>query len=418
MPEPSEPVERRSRAWRPETVAARAGHDRPPVEERPVSPPIYQTAVFEFDDLAHLARVEAEQGAGPPRSFSYSREANPTVATLERSVAALEGAEDAWAAASGMGVIFTTLWALLHPGDHVVLPEEVYGGTYRAVAEELARFGVSFTQVDVCDPAAVRQALRPCTRVVLVETISNPLMRVPDLHALADIVREHGRCRLVVDNTFATPILCRPLALGADLVVESATKFMGGHGDVSLGVVAGPAELISQVRRKGMVLGATAGPFEAWLVLRGLQTLALRVQRQSANALELARRLSAHPAVERVHYPGLEPADGPATRVLSGGFGAMLSFVLRDASPASEPQPPVPPVVERFVKALEMVRLVPSLGEVCTTLSHPASTSHRAIPPERRRRLGIVDRLVRLSVGAEAVDDIWQDLERALAQTV
>ena len=166
------------------------------------------------------------------------------------------------------------------------------------------------------------------------------------------------------------------------------------------------------------MLGATAGPFEAWLVLRGLQTLALRVQRQSANALELARRLSAHPAVERVHYPGLEPADGPATRVLSGGFGAMLSFVLREASPASESQPPVPPVVERFVKALEMVRLVPSLGEVCTTLSHPASTSHRAIPPERRRRLGIVDRLVRLSVGAEAVDDIWQDLERALAQTV
>ena len=395
----------------PETLAARAGHDRPEVAERPVSPPIYQTAVFEFDSLERLAAVEAAQGGGPPTAFSYSREANPTVATLERAVAALEGAEDAWAAASGMGAIFTALWSLLQPGDHVVMPAEVYGGTYRAVAEELARFGVEFTQVDLGDLAAVERALRPSTRVLFAETISNPTVRVADLAALAELARRHGRCRLVVDNTFATPILCRPLALGADLVVESATKFLGGHGDVSLGVVAGPAALVRQVRRRGIVLGATADPFAAWLVLRGLATLALRVQRQSANAMELARRLAAHPAVERVYYPGLEPRAPHVSRTLSGGFGAMLAFVIRDGGARGGREP-----VERFVRALRMLRLVPSLGEVSTTLSHPASTSHRALPEPRRRELGIVETLVRVSVGAESVDDVWQDLDQALAR--
>ena len=410
-------------AYRLDTLSVQAGRRRPDVLERPASPPIFQTSVFEFESLERLAAVEAEQGSGPPRSFSYSRESNPTVATLERAVADLEGAEDAWAAASGMGAIFTTLWSLLAPGDHVLMAAEVYGGTYRAVAQELARFGVSFTQVDTTDLDAVRSALRPETRVLYVETISNPTLKVADLPALAELARLHGRCRLVVDNTFASPVLCRPLLLGADLVVESATKFMGGHGDVSLGVVAGSAELVTQVRRRGAVLGAMADPFAAWLVLRGLKTLALRVRRQSENALELARRLSAHPGVEKVYYPGLGAPAGHAGRVLSGGFGAMVAFVLRDGTAWGHTVPGnagasaaagVPPAVERFVRSLKLVRLVPSLGEVGTTISHPASTSHRAMPPEQRRRLGIVDTLIRVSVGAEDIEDIWADFDQAL----
>lgn len=409
--------------YRLDTLSVQAGQRRPAVVEQPAAPPIFQTSVFEFESLERLAAVEAEQGLGPPRSFSYSREANPTVATLERAVADLEGAEDAWAAASGMGAIFTALWSLLGPGDHVVLAAEVYGGTYRAVTQELARFGVAFTQVDTTDLDAVRDALRPDTRVLYVETISNPTLKVADLPALAQLARRHGGCRLVVDNTFASPALCRPLSLGADLVVESATKFLGGHADVSLGIVAGPAELVTQLRRRGIVLGAMADPFAAWLVIRGLKTLTLRVRRQSENALELARRLAGHPNVERVYYPGLEPPSNHTARVLSGGFGAMVSFVIRDHSASAHPAPSgaaspavagVSPAVDRFVRSLKLVRLVPSLGEVATTISHPASTSHRAMPPEQRRRLGIVDTLIRVSVGAEDIEDIWTDFDQAL----
>lgn len=409
--------------YRLDTLSVQAGHRRPAVIEQPAAPPIFQTSVFEFESLERMAAVEAEQGAGPPRNFSYSREANPTVATLERAVADLEGAEDAWAAASGMGAIFTTLWSLLAPGDHVVVSAEVYGGTYRAVTQELARFGVRFTQVDPSDLEAVRAALRPETRVLYVETISNPTLKVADLPALAQLARRHGGCRLVVDNTFASPVLCRPLELGADLVVESATKFLGGHADVTLGVVAGSAELVTQVRRRGMVLGAAAAPFVAWLALRGLKTLALRMRRQSENALELARRLASHPNVEKVYYPGLEPANGAAARVLSGGFGAMVSFVIGDRTAPADPASGVAaaatadgvsPAVARFVRALKLVRLVPSLGEVGTTISHPASSSHRAMPLEQRLRLGIVDTLVRVSVGAEDIEDIWADFDEAL----
>lgn len=383
--------------WRPDTRSVQAGHRRPEVVERPSAPPIFQTSVFEFDSLQRLAAVEAEQGLGPPGSFSYSREANPTVATLERAVADLEGAQDAWAAASGMGAIFTTLWSLLGPGHRLVLAAEVYGGTYRAVAGELARFGVRFTAVDTTDLDAVRDALGPDVRVLYVETISNPTLKVADLPALARLVRERApQCRMVVDNTFASPVLCRPLELGADLVVESATKFLGGHSDVTLGVVAGSVELVTEIRRRGMILGATADPFAAWLVIRGLKTLALRVRRQSQNALELARRLAGHPGVQRVYYPGLQASANPAGHMLCGGFGAMVSFVIREETPPVASG--VPPAVERFVRALKLVRLVPSLGEVATTLSHPASTSHRALPPQERHRLGIVDTLVRLSL--------------------
>lgn len=410
-----------ARAPAPDTLAAQAGRDRPPVAEAPAAPPIYQTSVFEFDALDRMAEVEASHGQGPPHAFSYTREGNPTVATFERAVAGLEGAADAWAAASGMGAIFTALWTLLGPGDHVVLPSEVYGGTYRAVTEDLARAGVRSTLLDEFTPEAVRHALEPSTRVVYAETISNPTMRVPDLPTLAATVAAHRSqataraaagatpCLLVVDNTFASPILCRPLALGADLVVESATKFLGGHSDVSLGVVAGSTPLVAAIRRRGMVLGPTADPFSAWLSLRGLKTLALRVRRQCDNALELARRLSSHPAVGRVHYPGVgEGRPGRAAAVLSGGYGAMLAFTLRangeDAMPAAR----------RFIRALRLVRLVPSLGDVATSVSHPVSSSHRAVPADRRRRLGIDDALIRVSVGAEAVDDIWDDFDRAL----
>lgn len=388
------------------TVAAHAGHSRPEVPTSPASPPIYQASVFEFADLAQVDAVQS--GAAP--GFIYSRMANPTCAALEADVARLEGAEAALAVASGMGAIFAVLFGLVSAGDHVVAGDELYGGSYAVLARELRRFGVEATFVDATDPAAVAAAMRPNTRVCYVETITNPTMQVVDIPALAAVCRPRG-VRLIVDNTFATPIHCRPLRLGADAVIHSATKFLGGHSDVTAGVVAGGPELIAAARGAATLTGATLDPFAAWLVVRGIKTLAVRVERQSATALELARRLAAHPRVERVCYPGLDGA-GPAARVLSGGFGPMLAF---EVAPGPGEADDGLAAADRVLTRLRLIRITPSLGGATTTSSHPVLTSHRAMPPEERARLGIRAGLIRLSVGVEDVEDVWSDLQAALA---
>lgn len=374
------------------TLAAHAGHSRPEVPTPPASLPIYQASVFEFADLAQVEAVQS--GAGP--GFIYSRMGNPTCAALESDVSRLEGADAALAVASGMGAIFAVLFGLLSAGDHLVAGDELYGGSYAVIARELKRFGVEATFVDATDPAAVAAALRPNTRVCYVETITNPTMRVVDLPALAALCRPRG-VRLIVDNTFATPIHCQPLRLGADAAVHSATKFLGGHSDVTAGVVAGSQDVIAAARNAAVLTGATLDPFAAWLVVRGIKTLAVRVERQSANAAELARRLAEHPRVARVHH----------------AFGPMLAF---EVNPAAGEQDDGLAAADRVLSALRLIRITPSLGGATTTSSHPVLTSHRAMPPEERARLGIRAGLIRLSVGVEDVEDIWADLQAALAR--
>lgn len=385
-----------------ETLAAHAGEGPVPPTTRPVSMPIYQTSVFAFPDLETVEEVY--NGRSP--AYLYSRMAHPNARALEEAYAALEGAEDAMATASGMAAIFAVFFSLLSPGDHLICSRELYGGTYSLLAEHLDRWGIATDYVDTTDLGAVEAAIRPETRMIFVEAITNPTVQVADLPALSRLAFRRGLW-LVVDNTFATPYLLRPLEHGADLVVISATKFLGGHSDLTGGLVAGSRALIDRIRRCHVVTGATPDPFAAWLCLRGMKTLHLRLERQSQNALALAWFLSRHPWVEAVHYPGLpsHPQSELARRLLPRGAGGILSFAVRGDEEAAG----------RVIRSLRLASLVPSLGDVTTTVSHPASTSHRTLPPETRAQLGITPNLIRVSVGTEAVEEILADFEAALA---
>jgi cystathionine beta-lyase/cystathionine gamma-synthase len=289
-------------------------------------------------------------------------------------------------------------------GGRVVAARQLYGVTSRLLGEDLARFGVETAWADVTDLRSIEEALRPRADVLLVETIANPLLQVADLPALAALARRAG-ARLVVDNTFATPLCCRPLEQGADVVVHSVTKFLGGHGDLMLGVAAGGADATESLRRQARLWGGTANPFESWLALRGIATLPLRMERSCANAAALAARLEAHPPVRAVHYPGLpsHPQYEKARQVLASP-GPMLSFELAGGDAA-----------RGVLRRLRRVRFAPSLGDVATTISYPWSTSHRALAPEARLASGISEGLLRLSVGIDHVDDVWADLEQAMA---
>ncbi len=382
---------------RPPSFASRCVHGptvQGPTATPPVAPPIQQAAVYETADLARLQAAFD----GAPGHFVYSRLANPTVAAFEAAVADLEGAEAACATASGMGAIAATLLAHLRPGDRVVATPGLYGATHRLLTEFLASFGV----------ATETMGHRPLTgpaKIVYTETLSNPLLTVADLPRLAQAARRSGAL-LVVDNTFATPFHCRPLDHGADIVVHSATKFLGGHSDLVAGVAAGARGLLAPVAATMQLLGAPLGPTDAWLARRGLRTLALRMARQSDNATAVAAFLDGHPAVDRVHYPGLpgHPSHAAAATVLSRGFGAMVSFELASGGDDA---------AWDFFGALEMIRFAASLGDVATTVSHPATTSHRSMP----REAGIGPELIRLSVGAEDPADIVSDLRVALETT-
>ncbi len=383
-----------------ETIAARGGRDVPSAG-RPLTPPIYQASVYAFEEMEAVEAVWEGRESG----FIYGRYGAPNTAMLEAMVAALEGGEAAVACASGMGALTALFLALLAPGGHLVSSRDLYGTTTSFFKEELRRSGVATTFVDATDPAQVLAALTPRTRAVYAEGVSNPLVKLVDLEALSAEFRSRG-VELIVDASLASPALLRPLSLGATVVHHSATKFLSGHGDVTGGIVVGRKALMERVRAAMIRIGTNLGPFDAWLACRGLRTLHVRLERQSANALTLARFLEGRPEVARVFYPGLSshPQHGLAQRLFKNGAGAICSFDLKGGAAA----------VERFMSGLSFIEFAPSFGDVATTWSYPARTSHRGIPEAELAALGIGPGLVRLSVGIEAVEDLMEDLAAAL----
>jgi methionine-gamma-lyase len=365
-----------------------------------VVPPLAQTSTFAFPDAATAAARFNGAEDGP----IYSRLSNPTVAAFEHAMAALEGAEAGVAFASGMSAIASTLITLVRPGERVVASRTLYGGTLALLDGTLARLGLRTTYVDGHDLDARDRAIDDRTRALYVETPANPTLALVDLEAWAERARAR-RIPLVVDNTFATPCLQRPLDLGADVVLHSATKYVGGHADALGGVVVAASALATELRQRGLAeLGAAMSPFNAWLLLRGLRTLPLRMERHAANALAVARFLERHPAVARVRYPGLpsHPQYALALRQMRAG-GGMVSFELAGGDP------------RRVLDAVRLITLAVSLGDTATLIEHPATMTHHGRPPQELAALGIAPGLIRLSVGLEHVDDIVEDLGRALA---
>ena len=353
----------------------------------------------------HLATTFAQESPGRHRGFEYSRSGNPTRANLEECLASLENAEHGLAFSSGLAAT-TTVMLLLDPGDHVVFTEDVYGGTFRLFDKVFRRYGLTFTAVDPTDPDAVVAAMTERTRLVWLESPTNPLLRVVDLDAVSELV--HGAGALVaVDSTFASPVLQRPLELGADMVIHSSTKFLGGHSDVLGGaVLTSDDALAERMRFHQNAVGAVPSPFDCWLLLRGLKTLQLRVIRQCENALTIARWLEGQDAVVQVYYPGLEshPGHALARRQMGGYFGGVVSFAVSSGDAARS-----------FLERLRVFTLAESLGAVESLAESPALMTHASIPEETRMRVGVSDGLVRLSVGIEDVDDLVADLEQALA---
>src|SRR5918999_1065854 len=390
---------------RPETRTVHAPVPQPS-GSTPLSVPIYQGHVFAFDDADEMAAAFD----GPDAAYFYSRLGNPTVRAFAEAVADLEGGAAGLAFASGMGAISSVALGHVSAGAHVIARTCLYGGTYSLLHDLSERWNVEVTFISGTDPAEVRDALRPNTKLLYLETIANPTTRVVDLPALVEAAapaRPGLIC--VVDNTFATPLLCRPLEHGADVVVHSATKFLGGHSDLLGGVAVFVSdELRRRVWDHGIDLGAAADPFAAWLALRGMQTLALRVERQCATAHYLAERLAAHPAVSRVAYPGLpdHPDHAVAQRLLPGGAGAVLSFDLVGGREAGR----------TFVEAVRLCTLTGSLGSVHTLVIHPASTTHRQLDAAALAAASIGEGTIRIAVRVEHRDDLWADIEQALAK--
>ncbi len=387
-------------SFRPETRTVHPPLPHP--GNTPLGVPIYQAGQFSFDSADRLAAAFGD----PDGDFFYSRYSNPTVQALEEAVTDLEGGVAGRAFASGMGAISAVLLGLVSSGDHVIAQRRLYGGTHAVLTDLARRWGVEVTLVSGDDPDEVREALRPTTRLLYLETIANPTTHVADLPALISAAASGGVVS-VVDNTFASPILCRPIEHGADVVVHSATKFLGGHADIVGGVaVFASAELHRRVWDYSVEQGATTDPFAAWLTLRGMQTLALRMERQCANALVLAERLADHPAVARVYYPDLpdHPDYATARRLLSAG-GGVLAFDLAGGREAGR----------AFIEAVRLAALTPSLGDVKTLVLHPASTSHGQLDAEALAAAGIGAGMVRIAVGIEHPEDLWGDIEQALA---
>lgn len=386
------------------TRAIRAASRTPAVTQRPTSVPIYQTATFTSEDAASLGDIVGDPWAG----FSYSRLSNPTTQVLGDAYAELAGGEAGYAFASGMAAIHATLASLLRAGDRVVAPTALYGSTRTQLVGYFGRFGVDVELVDGTDHDAVRAALaaKP-TRVLYAETSANPTTFLADHRALSNLAHEHG-ATYVVDNTFASTYVCRPLDHGADLVLESATKYLGGHSDLMAGVVAGPKALVEKVARAQVDTGATLGPFEAFLVLRGLLTLAVRMDRHGANALALATWLERQAGVRRVFHPGLDshPQRHVALRQLrAGNGGGMLSFEVEGGREAGR----------SIIDGLRLTELTASLGSVHTMVVHPPSTSQRQLSESELLASGITPGLLRVSVGLEDAADLIADFDQALA---
>ncbi|MBC7234577.1 MAG: PLP-dependent transferase [Chloroflexi bacterium] len=388
------------------TLAVHAGERGPISPFRPVTTSIHPSVGYLAPSMEDLDAVFGGEREG----YVYQRYANPTVNAFEQAVAALEGGEAAVAYASGMAAVHGALLsALMTSGRRaLVSASDVYGATYAVQAGLLSQLEVQTTFVDITDLNAVAEAVSATKPAALIcEILSNPLLKVADVPRLAEIAHSAGAA-LIVDNTFATPYLFRPLEHGADYVLHSATKYLAGHGDVLAGVIVCSAERARDLRARQILLGANLGPQEAWLALRGLKTLALRLRQQCANGQVVAEWLAAEPRVAQVHYPGLatHPQHELAGRLFgSRGYGGMMSFALAGARRAD---------IFRFMEALELVLPATTLGDVHSLMLYPAHSSHRALPPEMREALGIGEGLVRLSVGIEDADDILQDLKQAM----
>jgi cystathionine beta-lyase/cystathionine gamma-synthase len=359
------------------------------------------SSVYCLEDLDHLNAIYDGHTTG----FIYARDGHPNAAQLAAKLTRLEGAEDGFICASGMGAIAATFLTLLNQNDHALISEGIYGKTSAIASRVLPRWGIEH---DVFDPgldaAALKKLVKPTTRLIFAETISNPLLRVADLSTIASVAQDAG-IPLIVDNTFA-PIICRPIELGTDLVTHSVTKMIGGHSDLTLGAVVGSRSYIEQSRALASTLGQTGNPFESWLALRGMATLNLRFLRACENSLELAGRFETDHRVNQVFYPGLQSHRDfdHASRILQGGFGAMVTIDLGTRARA-----------QTFIKSLPEIPFAPSLGDVQTTLSHPASTSHRGQSDEQLARQGITAGMIRLSVGIEDPADLWRELSAALS---
>ncbi|MEB8386604.1 methionine gamma-lyase [Rhodobacteraceae bacterium KMM 6894] len=369
-----------------------------------LNPPVYLTSTFAFE----TAEDGGAMFAGEKSGHFYSRISNPTLDHLETRIANLEGAEAGLATASGMGAITSVFWSFIEAGDEVIIDKTLYGCTFAFLTHGLTRFNVTVTPVDMSDPANLEAAISDKTKIVYFETPANPNNRLVDIAAVSQIAHRFG-ARVIVDNTYATPVLTRPLEHGADIVVHSATKYLGGHGDLVAGLVVGSAEDMTQVRLVGLkdMTGSVMSPFTAMLILRGLKTLELRIERHCQSAMKVAQALEAHPAVAQVFYPGLDsfPQADLARRQMAN-FGGMIPFEVTGGKAGGI----------AMMNRLQLIQRAVSLGDAESLIQHPASMTHSTYTPEERAKHGIAEGLVRLSVGLETADDIIDDLMRALSQ--
>ena len=374
-----------------ETIAIHTG-ERPDRAFGAISTPIYQTSTFAFEDV------------GKTRGYDYSRTANPTRKVLEDTIARLEGGKAGFAFATGMAAE-TTVIHLLKAGDHIISGDDVYGGTYRLFQNVMPNFGLEFTFLRMDNRRRIEDAIKPNTRMLWLETPSNPLLNIIDIEMVVDVAKKHNLLT-VIDNTFATPYFLRPIEYGIDLVVHSTTKYLNGHCDVVGGaVVTTTDELTERVQFLLNAMGTCASPFDCWLVLRGIETLPVRMRQHEANAIGIADYLSNHPAISSVFYPGLDSHPGhEIARRQMKGFGGMVAFELKGGTET----------VNGFLRRLQIFSLAESLGGVASLAAHPATMTHASMPKEHREKVGITDQLIRLSVGLENVDDLIDDLRQAL----
>lgn len=364
--------------------------------------PIYQTSTFVFDNVDQGAR----RFAGEEQGYIYTRLGNPTQRALELKIASLEGGEDAIACASGMAAVSAVFFSLVVAGDHIVSAESIYGCSHAFLSEMLPKYGINTTFVNASNLEAIEAAIKPNTRVIYIESPANPTISLVDMEGVVAIARKHD-CKVVMDNTFMSPYFQRPLEWGVDVVLHSATKYINGHGDVIAGIIIGKQDYISYCRMTALKdIGGIISPFDSYLILRGLKTLPIRMEKINANAIIVAEYLEKHPQIARVFYPGLpsHPQHELAKKQMTG-FGGMIAFELKGGLEAGK----------TMMNSVELCKLAVSLGDVDTLIQHPASMTHSVIPHEERLAAGITDGLVRLSIGIENVEDIIADLEQALA---
>ncbi|WP_297404415.1 methionine gamma-lyase [uncultured Cetobacterium sp.] len=383
------------------TVAIHGGSEKNPFGT--LCTPIYQTSTFVFDSAEQGGRRFALEEDG----FIYSRLANPTTMVVEKKIALLEEGEAGLATASGMGAISSTMWTLLKAGDHIISDTTLYGCTFALLSHGLTKFGIEIDFVDTSNIEAVKAAMKPNTRIVYLETPANPNLKIVDIKKVAEVAHTNPNTVVVVDNTFATPYCQKPLTLGADIVVHSATKYLNGHGDVIAGFVVGPMDIITQIRLVGVkdMTGSVLSPMDAYLIIRGMKTLEIRMERHCANAKKVAEFLNAHDKIETVYYPGLatHPGHDIAKKQMKA-FGGIFAFELKGGMESGK----------TLLNNLELCSLAVSLGDTETLIQHPASMTHSPYSREERLKAGITDGLVRISVGLEDAEDIIDDLRKGL----